>query len=49
MFIDYAIEPLRAEAPLDTPSTPYVDAVLAARYDNAVVASNEVGVCTPAQ
>jgi hypothetical protein len=46
MFIGYAVEPLRAEGPLHAASTPSLDAVLAAAYDNAVVAFNEAGVCT---
>jgi hypothetical protein len=32
MFIDYTIEMLRNEAPLDAASTPPFKAVLAARY-----------------
>ena len=47
MFIGYAIETLRDEAPLHAASTPTVEAVLAAGYDYAVGASNEAMVCTP--
>ena len=36
MFIGYAVEPLRAEAPLHAASTPGVEAVLAAGYRNDV-------------
>jgi hypothetical protein len=36
MFIDYAIETLRDEVPLDAASTPPVQAVLAAGYCHEV-------------
>ena len=47
MFIGYAIETLRAEAPLHAASTPAVEAVLAAGYRNDVGQSNEPMACTP--
>jgi hypothetical protein len=47
MLIDYAIETLRAEAPLHAASTPGVEAVLAAGYGNDVGESNEAMACTP--
>ena len=47
MFIGYAIETLRAEAPLHAASTPAVEAVLAAGYGNDGGESNEAMACTP--
>ena len=47
MFIGYAIETLRAEAPLHAASTPAAEAVLAAGYCNDVGESNEAMACTP--
>jgi hypothetical protein len=47
MFIGYAIEALRAEAPLHAAFTPAAEAVLAAEYRNDVAESNEVMACTP--
>jgi hypothetical protein len=47
MLIGYAIEPLRAEAFLHPACTPSVGAVLAAGSGNAIITSNEPGVCTP--
>ena len=40
MFIGYAIETLRDEAPLHTASTPSVEAALAAGYGHDVVEFN---------
>jgi hypothetical protein len=48
MFIGYAIEPLRAEAPLHAASTPAVEAFLAAGYRNDIGESNGAMACTPA-
>jgi hypothetical protein len=48
MFIGYAFETLRAEAPLHAASTPAVEAVLASGYGNDVGESNEAMACTPA-
>jgi hypothetical protein len=47
MLIGYAIETLRAEAPLHAASTPAVEAVLAAGYGNDVGESNEAVACPP--
>jgi hypothetical protein len=47
MFVGYAIETLRAEAPLHAASTPAAEAVLAAGYRNDVGESNEAMACTP--
>jgi hypothetical protein len=48
VFIGYAIETPRAEAPLHAVSTPDVGAVLAAEYGNDVGESNEAMARTPA-
>jgi hypothetical protein len=47
MLIGYAVETLRAEAPLHAASTPTAEAVLAAGYRNDVGESNEATACTP--
>jgi hypothetical protein len=47
MLIGYAMEALRAEAPLHAASTPSVEAVLAAGYRNDIGESNEAMACTP--
>jgi hypothetical protein len=47
MFIGYAIETLRAEAPLHAASTPASEAVLATGYRNDIGKSNEAMACTP--
>jgi hypothetical protein len=47
MFIGYAIDTLRAEAPLHATSTPAVKAVLAAGYRIDVGEFNEAVACTP--
>jgi hypothetical protein len=46
MFIRYAIETLRTEAPLHAASTPGVEAVLAAEYGTDVGETNEAMACT---
>jgi hypothetical protein len=47
MFVGYAIETLRAKAPLHAASTPVAEAVLAAGYRNDVCESIEPMACTP--
>jgi hypothetical protein len=47
MLIGYAIETLRAEAPLHAASTPVAEAVLAAGYGNDVGESKKAMACTP--
>ena len=46
VFIEYAIETPRDEAPLHAASTPGVEAVLAAGYRDEVGTSNEAMACT---
>ena len=47
MLIGYAIRTLRNEAPLHAASTPAMEAVLAAGYDNHAGEFNEAMACTP--